>query len=623
MDAKNLLIIIGIIAAVIGIAVFYIRELKKNPDDIEYESIYSLDYLTKGVAQVFADTQKTNLREQNLSKRELEAEKRKKLELKRNLKTAAYGDSSAKKYIKSLIQEILQSKRFNINEETISLVIPFHRESALDTRNKTDIILYLYQKKYGADGFKHLMKDFELYKPKNNVDETAGDLLYEITKQDIDRVYKELIRKTRLSFSDKIAIVTQRIFADFKGFGVVDLLTEFAVDEIDCGVSGIPQGSYDTKNNIASNHFEYSYESIWVVFAGINYKLSCMSFGSQEEFVRVCQNIYKYAAPYALSKTKGKIVGTMKDGSRISVSRYPASAGWSFYLRKFDSVSSASPYDLVTDEGREIPICIAKWLTRAAQSTGITGVMGAGKTTWLRTQLGFSSSQKSIRVYELAYELNLQSCFPKRNIVAMAVTESIGMQELYDFGKKTNANISVISECATSEMGVIVVHSATVGSEAAYFTHHANTASGLVLSLRDNLTTVGGYSDERVAEEVVAKAIHFNIHWNRDEKGKRYIQRITEIIPNSDVRYPSEKNAQNFGTEDTLEYYKRSTNPQCFTCKNIVEFVNGRYVMANPFSEERLLDIRNHLSEEDEKLFMADYNLLLKTMDNRERVKNE
>lgn len=617
MDIKNLLIIIGILIAVVGIAIFYIRQLKKNPDDIEYESVYSLEYLTKGVTQAFADTQKVNLKEQNLSKRELEAEKRKKLELRRNLKTAAFGDSTAKKYIKSLIKEILQSKRFNINEETIDLVIPFHRESALDIRSKTDIVLYLYQKQYGAEGFKRLMNDYGLDKPKSGVDESAGDLKYEITKQDMCRVYADVCLKMPLTFSDKIEIIIQRIFTDYKGFGSIDLLAEFALDEIDCGVSGIPQDSYELNRTLMAKGFEYSYESIWITFAGIKYKVSCMSFGSQKELIRVCQNIYKYAAPYALSKTKGYVVSSMKDGSRISVSRPPASSGWCFYLRKHNFVLSASPYELVKDEGKEIPICVAKWITKAAQSTGITGGMNVGKTTWLRSEVGFLASEKSIRVYELGYELNLQFCYPKLNIVAMAVTESIGMQELYDFGKKTNADISIISECASAAMGVIVIHSATVGSEAAYFTHHATTAEGMVLSLRDNLTTVGGYSSERVAEEVVAKAIHFNIHWARNEKGRRYIERITEIIPNSDVRYPSEKTTGVFGTRDTLEYYKRSTNPQCFTCKNIVEFKDGRYVMANPFSDERLADIRNHLSKEDEELFMKDYNLLLSTMENK------
>lgn len=620
MDIKNLLAIIVILVAVVGIVIFYIRQLKKNPDDIEYESVYSLEYLKKGVAQVFADTQKANLKEQNLSKRELEAEQRKKLELRRNLKTAAFGDSTAKKYIKSLIKEILQSKRFNINEETIDLVIPFHRESALDTRNKTDIILYLYFKNYGAEGFKHLMHDYKLNEPKQGVDEISGGLLYEVTKEDIDRVFADIHGRVRLSYEDKLEIVAQRIFSDYKGFGVVDMLTEFAIDEIDCGVSGVPQGTYELKKHMLTKDFEYSYNSIWVVFSGINYKLSCMTFGKQEELVRVCQNIYKYAAPYALSRKKGKVVGTMKDGSRIAVARPPVAESWEFFLRKFDSVASASPYDLVKNPGKEIPLCLSKWITKAAQSVGVTGSMGAGKTTWLRAMLGgFLPSTKNLRVYELAYELNLQFAYPKRNIATMAVTESIGMQELYDFGKKTNANVSVISECATPEMGVIVIHSATVGSEAAYFTHHAKTAEDMVLSLRDNLTTVGGYSSEKVAEEVVSKAINFNIHWERTEKGERYIQRITEIVPNSDNRYPCEKESSDgvFSKKDTLEYYKRSTNPQCFTVRNIVEFKNGRYEMVNPISDARLEDIKNHLSKEDEELFMKDYETLLKTMEHK------
>lgn len=613
MDIKNLILIAGIICLVISVVIFYIQQLKKTPDDMEYESVYSLEYLIKGIAQVFADTQKTNLKEQNLSKRELEAEQRKKLELRRNLKTAAFGDSTAKKYVKSLIKEILQEKKFGINDETIDLIIPFHRESALDTRSKTDIILYLYHKQYGVEGFKQFMLDYGLNRPKKNVNEIKGELLYEVTKEDIDAAYADVMAKVRLTYEDKMEVVAQRIFADYKGFGVVDALTDFAIDEIDCGVSGVPMGTYELKKHMIKEDFEYSYNSIYVVFAGINYKLSCFSFGRQEELVRVCQNIYKYSAPYALSRKAGKVVSAMKDGSRIAVARPPVQASWGFYLRKFDSVSSAEPHMLVTHEGKEIPICLTRWMMQTGRSTGVTGEMGAGKTTWLRAMVGYISSSKNIRVYELAPELNLQFVYPKRNIAAFAVTESISMQDLYDFGKKTNANISIIGESATAEMGVLVIHSATVGSEMALFTHHAKTAEDLVLALRDNLTTTGGYASEKVAEEVVAKAINFNIHWGRD-KGTRYIERITEIIPIRDNSYPCEKANGSLSDKDTLEYYKRSTNPQSFTTRNIVEYRDGKYVMVNPISDYTLMEMKNHLSPEEEKLFMNDYELLLRSM---------
>lgn len=611
MDIMNLLAILFIIVVIVGIALYYAKQLKKTTDDIECESIYSIKYLTDGVAQVFADTQKANLKEQNLSKREMEAEARKKLELRRSLKTAAFGDTNAKKFVKSFIKEIIQSKKYNVTKETIDLVIPFNHINALDVRSKVDIIFYLYSKKYGSKGFNALMNDYQLNAPKNitNAQEESGSMLYEITENDIKRVFEDVYSKNRLTFEDKLEIVAQRIFADYKGFGPVDMLFDFSLDEIDCGVSGVPKGTYDLKKEMMTADFEYSFHSIFVVFSGVNIKLSCLTFGTQEELVRVCQNIYKFSAPYALSRRKGFVVGTMKDGSRIAVSRPPVASSWCFFARKFDSTPSLAPEVLLRDDDAIIPITLTKWIMKSSRSMMITGGMGTGKTTWLKSIVRFISSAKNIRVFEISPELNLQFTYPKRNITAFSTTESISMQDLYDFGKKSNSNVNIVGESASAEMGVIFIQSATVGSEQALGTHHAKTAEDLVLSLRDNLTTAGGYSSEKVAEEVVAKCINFNTHMSR-EKGHRFMERITEIVPIRDRSYPCDKEGAVFSEEDTKEYYKRMTDRRTFEVKNIVEYHNGKYIMVNPLSEEMMLQMRNSLSDEDEKLFLHDMEIL-------------
>lgn len=613
MNIANIIIILVIIGIVIGIISYYVKALSKVTDEIEYDAIYSLKYLTDGVAQEFADTQRENVAEQNLSKQQLEAARRKKLELRRSLKTAAFGDAAAKKFIKSFIKDIIQSKKFNVNSETIDLVIPFNHFSALDGRSKADIVQYIYLKLYGDRGFAQMFNDYNLKEPKNisSEMEEEGSLSYEITSEDMDEIFHDIMTKYTLSYEDKLEIVAQRIFADYKGFGVVDQLFEFAIDEIDCGVSGVPKGSFDLKKDMMTEDFEYSFNSIYVVYSGINYKLSCLTFGTQEELVRICQNIYKYSAPYALSRKTGKVVASMKDGSRISVARPPAAGGWAFFARKFDSTPSKRMEDLITDTGCEIPITVIKWLMRASKSTAITGEMGSGKSTTLKSMVRYFPSEKSIRVYEMNGELNLQFTYPKRNIVSFTVTESITMQDLYDFGKKTNANISIIGESASAEMGVIVIQSSTVGSECALFTHHAKTTEDLVLSLRDNLTSCGGYSSEKVAEEVVSKCINFNVHMGR-KKGHRYIERITEIIPVRDHSYPYDgKNiTDDQYREDTVEYYKRVTDRQTFITKDIVRFVNDHYEMVNPISSEMKLSIANFLAEDDEKLFANDMSIL-------------
>lgn len=616
MDIGNLIIILAIFSLVIGVIIYYIKALKKPTDDIEYESVYSLDYLVQGVAKEFADILKTNLSEQNLSKRELESKKRKKLELRRSLKTAAYGDENAKKFVKSYIKDIITGPKYNVTAETIDWVIPFNQAKTMDSSTKTEILFHIYKGLYGENGFRNFMLENDLHKPKKitPAEEEAGAMEYEITAEDIDRVFPSITHAHTLTFEDKLEIVSQKIFELFKGLGVVDMIFEFAVDEIDCGVSGVPKGTFDLKKSTMTKDFEYSYNSVFVVFNGINYKLSCLTFGSQDELVRVCQNIYKFSAPYALSRRKGYVVGTMKDGSRIAVARPNAAGGWCFFARKFDSAPSAALEDLLTDDNKEIPITAMKWMMSTHRSIGITGSMGTGKTTTLKGIVRYIKSSKNIRVYEINPELNLQFTYPKRNIQNFSTTESISMQEEYDFGKKTNANVNIVGESASAEMGVIVVQSATVGSEQAIFTHHAKTADDLILSLRDNLTSAGGYQSEKVAEEVVAKCINFNIHMGR-EKGHRYIERISEIIPIRDRRYPFDYNGKTMTDEDTVEYYKRMTDRRAYITRDIVRYDRGRYVMVNPISPEMMLEMRNTLTDEEEAAFLSDMHILESTMD--------
>ena len=607
----NIIIIVAIVAFLILAFIYYYNALKKTETDLEYNSLYSIQHLTDVVAQTFANTQKTNLKEQNLSKKELAQEQRKKLTTKTYLKTAAYGDTAAKLYIKDSIKEVLTNPKLgNISFENINEVIPFNDPDSLTNREKADIIFYLYYQNYGAEGFKMLMQQYHISdrKPISTAEEENGALSHEFTTEDLNRAFYDIYSKVSLSYDDKLDIITERIFADYKGFGPIDMLFDFSIDEIDCGVNGIMKGEYDLKTD-AVKDLEYSYKSIYVVYKGINLKLSCLSFKDEKELIRICQNIYKFSTPYALSRRKGYVVATMKDGSRISVARPPIANSWCFFARKFDSVPSVEPEALVRDENNFIPITMLKWIMKTCRTMMITGGMGTGKTTLLKSLIRFLPSQKNMRVYELSPELNLQFTYPKRNIENFSVKESTTMEELYTFGKKSNAQINIVGESASAEMGVIYIESATVGSEMALGTHHAKTAADLVLSLRDNLTTAGGYSSEKVAEEVVAKCLNFNTHLKREGE-HRFIERITEIIPIRDRSYPSDKSGT-FGNEDVKEYYKRMTDRQTFETKNIIEFRDGKYHMVHKISNEMMEEMTKYISEPEERAeFMRDMELL-------------
>lgn len=614
----NTLGILLIIGALIGVFFWYKKQLSKEIEEEEYESQFSLSHLTQEIAKVFADTQKENLTELNLSRSELQARQEQKRLLRQNLKNASYGDPSAKKYIKSMIKSILQDEVYGINTETINAVIPFNMPHSLDTRAKLDILLHIYALEYDEFGFEQMVKDYDLDKPKDITlqEEIKGALRYKITEEDIDMVFDDVMQTVTLTYDDKLEIITQRIFADYKGFGIIDQLFDFAIDEIQGGMNGFSKGFLEAKQSQRDEYFEYTYESIWIVFKGRNIKMACMSFGTQEELVRVAKNIYKFQTAHALSRSEGHVVATMRDGSRVAVTRPPECDSWSFCVRKFDTVGKAPTVQELFPEEEQHNSAIIEtllmYLVYSQFSILFTGGMGDGKTTTLRTATGFIPSEKAIRVYELSAELNAQASFAQRNIKSFATTETASLQDLYNFGKKFSANVSIVSEIASAEGGVVAIESGRVGSEQLLSTHHGTTTENTISSITDNLTSAGGYSDEKAAEEVVVHVINFDVHMAR-ANGMRFIERITEVRPIEDRRYPSEKgNLEIAGKEDTREYYARQTDRKSYEAVDIVRFSleDNSYHMVNKLSDNHYNRIINKLMGSTREQFINDMNVL-------------
>ena len=113
------------------------------------------------------------------------------------------------------------------------------------------------------------------------------------------------------------------------------------------------------------------------------------------------------------------------------------------------------------------------------------------------------------------------------------------------------------------------------------FTHHAVSTESLVLSLRNSLLECGQFQNERIAEEQVVRVLDFDIHLNKDINGHRYIERITEIIPES----------------------KEKQIERLFNCNDIVLYKNGKYEAVHPISPFHLESIRKHLTEKEQEEF--------------------
>ena len=274
--------------------------------------------------------------------------------------------------------------------------------------------------------------------------------------------------------------------------------------------------------------------------SGINIHLECCSFESQAELERICNNIYKYEPTEVLSKQNSKVGGTTIDGSRINVARPPFADSYQFYLRKFDSAPSVEPANLVHDKNKVIPIVMMDWMIKGQRNIAITGCQGCGKTTWLKSVVRFIPTEFNIRIQELMNELHLRYTYPLRNISEFQETETISEQEGLNFQKKTNGAVNILGEIANAVQASHVIQTAMVASLFAMFTHHAKTAEDLVESISNNLLEMGLYKDKRDAVAMTAKVLNIDCHLDKIRKD-RFIDRISEIIPISAVKYPSQK----------------------------------------------------------------------------------
>ena len=617
MSITNILLVIVVLVAAIGTIVYYIKKKEKEPVEeeiVKEDKTYDLEQMQDFVKKRLDEITKVNLYDIGLSEEELKRRKNKKYELKKALKGCTYGDVNDKKYVKELIFDLL-SQEYGINETNISKAIPFDVPSLLTAQDKFDILLYAYKKEFGYEALTELIKKYDLAVLKYMEGDTKPS--YVITAQEIEDIYEK--ENLQLSFSDKLSIVVQRIYQHYKGYSSIDEVRDMNIDGVSGGVSGLPESflsqvaqtsDTDYLTQISEHRVPRACDSIWIFFQGKSIRLAFLSFGTEAELKRVCQNIYKYNNPGQLSDTNGYKINEMKDGSRVVVVRPSFSETWAFFVRKFD-VKRATLEQLVRDPGKEEVIELLKFLVKGARITAITGEQGSGKTTLLMGMIENIYETMNIRVQETAFELHLRKIYPTRNILTFRETDTISGQEGLDVQKKTDGSVNIIGEVATDPVASWMIQAAQVASKFTLFTHHAKTFPNLVTALRNSMLRTGVFKDEKTAEEQVVQVLNFDIHQVKDFRGKRYIERITECIPLEN------KNEYTFDhrNEKTLEgkfdkffdnathYFAKVTDKQLYTYRNIVEFVDGEYVITNPITDENLRGMRDNMDETDAEEF--------------------
>lgn len=385
MTISNIILIVLVIGVAALIIYYYINS-KKNAEvvteiDVD-DQTYTLEKMIEFIKRRLDEITKINLYDIGLSEEELKRRKSKKYELKKALKGCTYGDVNDKKYVKELIFDLL-AKEYGVTEMNISKAIPFDIPSVLTAQDKFDILIYIYKKEFGYEALSEMIRKYKLDEFKYIQGETKP--CYVITEEEINEIFEK--ENITLAFADKLNIIVQRIYQQYKGYSSIDEIRDMNIDGVSGGVSGLPESfisqvaqtdSIDYLTQIEEHKVQRACDSIWIMFHGKSIRLAFLSFGTEAELKRVCQNIYKYNNPGQLSDTNGYKINEMKDGSRVVVVRPSMSETWAFFVRKFD-VKRATLEQIVLYPGKEETIELLKYLVKGARIISLTGEQGCRK----------------------------------------------------------------------------------------------------------------------------------------------------------------------------------------------------------------------------------------------------
>lgn len=561
-----------IVASLVGLALILFmmyQKAKGQQEIIEEDDFGSIDKVVEAVKLEMVEIIKDDY-SLGLTESEFNALYKRKARIQEALRNCVYGIDSAKIIVIELIRTFIAE---NIPIETVEELLGLTEGQDPSDHVKFEIIMYRYKKKYGKGALSAWIdkNGFANERISDAPGATNSDKAYYVDVEELYMSYdEEDIHLTKDEMVDVLAILVYQLY---KGFGIVDTLREMDVNGFNMGTSG----SILSNLNKQKAGIMKATNAVWLYYQGKYIHLRFMNFGTEEELKRIIQLLVRWGNPGPLTAKRGYMVNTMYDKSRILALRPPASEYWAIFVRKF-SLSDVSPKALIvkpyTKRG-DLPMTLIELLMRGQTTCAVTGRQGSGKTTLMSSIIRFIDPRYTIRVLEMAPELYLRELYPTRNILSVQETTTVTAAELQDALKKSDAAVSIVGEVATDIIAARMIQMGQVASIFTIFSHHANTPKDLVFALRNSLVNAGGFSNMSTAERQVIDVVKVDIHLDYTPDGKRYIERISEIIPLPEgVPYPELDKTDLEYSKANLdrEYYERSTDRVSFTTHDILRY---------------------------------------------------
>jgi pilus assembly protein CpaF len=599
MTTNFKLTLVVILVGVIGLTVWYLRS-KREKVEVKQDNALNFDRLVDIVKYTLGDL----IKDENfggLTDEEFQELYKRKARIQDAMRNCVYGIDSAKFIVQDLIKKILIEKL--PDEESVCQVLDFQSPS-IETRIKFEIIMYFYKKKYGKAALSKMIEDYRLDRERYII-EGKKRPSYAITVEDIDMIFEE--QNYTIDYPIMIDILAVLVYQKYKGFGILDTIREMDINGFNCGTSGSVLSALRTNKKVME-----APRSVWLYFRGIYIHMRFLTFNTEAELRRTIQLICRYNNPGPLTEKKGYLVNTMFDKSRVLAMRPPVSEYWAVFVRKF-TLNDSTLTSLIAKEyvsNSEIVIRLIEYLMMGQVTAGVTGRQGSGKTTLMTAMIEAIDPRYTIRVLEMAPEMYLRELYPERNILSAQETEFVSAAKIQDAFKKSDGAVSIVGEVATDDVAARMIQMGQIASLFTIFSHHANRTVDLVRGIRNSLVNAGGFTSMVTAEQQVIDVIKVDIHLDYTTTGKRYVDRITEIIPlDEGIPYPEYDPTNHDASMAALqkEYYTRRTDRQTFTTRDILKYdlENDSYETVEWFTPTLTNYILNCLPESKRAEFVS------------------
>ena len=527
------ILMIALVSVLFILAIIFL--LGKGEKEEEKNEKFSYKILCADVQKMINEHVSANVMGLGLSAQQVKNQEEQRLVVSGYVRTCC-SDVGAREALKGIIRTYLAGDR-GVDEKNILFAIPFNNPAQMTARQMAEAMIYKLDE--GRDiGFSRLYKDYGWGATK--IVDGVEDV-YEVDDAMVRKTWSELCPE--FSYAERLNILTQMIYSDCFGLGIADIFNQQkgSIEEYQIGLCGIPGMDYRYQDEVflleseGKAAAEYSKDSFHVVVRGNSVRLSYLSFGTEDELQRVLRNLIKNSSAGELTVACPEIVVEAADGRRISVARPPISDAWVGFVRKFDAINKITLREWCNDmENGDIMADAMGHIIRGGASIGYTGEMASGKTTLFRAGLYHVKQGLPIRVIEDgSLELNVRKFLRGRNSLALRVTDQTPEAEVLAFVRKSTGSVFCVGEVTSLAMANLTMNLAKISQQTMFSAHYATTED-MVADFTNAKLTVGGYSNEKLAEMDAVRALQFNFHVAKG-LGLRYVQKIEEVVPKFDL----------------------------------------------------------------------------------------